>query len=133
MAQTMEPNQSQNRTGQPVEGIHESPPAPDEFPRQLLEQLRKTSAAGMMGAMFSAVEGGALLEVERRHRGAPFSVAPVAVELVAAALKEPFKGLVPSPQAWQELTRQIAQAMCEDPSARERLARLWDSLCEQAP
>jgi hypothetical protein len=67
----------------------------------------------------------ALDAVVDRHRGKPFGVEPVAVELVEAVLRTEKAKPPGSRKPWRAVARQVAQTLCGDPSARQRLEAFW--------
>lgn len=106
------------------------PPAPETA--ELLENvLRATLAVCASDEPLDRAQMERFLEVTKRHRGQPVTAEPVGRELVFAALE----GQFPSPHGegfWQAMASQIARTLFEDPLARQRLERLWASLCEEA-
>ena len=71
-----------------------------------------------------------LKQVAARYSDAAFSLEPVAVELVRAVVGPAYRKLAGSDEAWQAMTRSIAQTLFDDARTRERLERLWHRLCE---
>jgi hypothetical protein len=74
----------------------------------------------------------ALREVVNRHRGEPFAVDPIGVELVQAMLRSYFETWCRSPEPWLGLARKVARSLCDDPVLHERTRKLWRRLGESA-
>jgi hypothetical protein len=72
-----------------------------------------------------------LLDLARRRGGESFQFEPIAVELVQTVLGTPFHAIVSSEEQWMALTRQVAQTLCDDPVAYDRLSSLWRRLNER--
>jgi hypothetical protein len=66
-----------------------------------------------------------------RHGGKPFSLEPVAVELVAAVLEVQGAAGAELPAPRQAVTLQVARSLCEDPASRRRLEGFWARLNEK--
>ena len=73
----------------------------------------------------------ALVNVAKQRKSEPLSVETI-MELVQSALRPRFRRLVGSTVQWEQMTRQIAQTLFEDPQSKSRLQQLWDRLCEAA-
>ncbi|HWA97557.1 MAG TPA: hypothetical protein VG713_03670 [Pirellulales bacterium] len=68
-------------------------------------------------------------EVARAHAGEPFTVEPIAVDLVRAALRSQMNaGWSP---ALEGASKCIAVSLCDDPTSRQRLERLWSTLSKR--
>jgi hypothetical protein len=72
-----------------------------------------------------------LLAVARRRRGEPFACDPIGIELVQTVLDRPFRAMVAGDEQWRTMTAQIAQTLCDDPDAHDRLSTLWRRLGER--
>ena len=109
----------------PEESAAESAP-PDA---SLLESvLRQTEAMTDADEPPSRAEMEAVEEVARRLAGEPFSLDPVAVELVSAMLLVQYGSQWNSPGLWRVVSERIARSIFESPPSRERMERLWDRL-----
>ena len=97
-------------------------PADARMLEQVLDQTLKSAASGLRQG---SADWDALVAVARAFRGAPFSVEPVALELVLAILRRHFAA--PNAQALvtDKMARQITATLCEDPVSLERLKGLW--------
>lgn len=73
-----------------------------------------------------------LRQVAARYPKAAFSLTPVAVELVQAAIGPSYRELLDSQDAWEAMTQGIAQTLFDDPRSRQRLELLWSRL-QEAP
>jgi hypothetical protein len=72
-----------------------------------------------------------LVNVARQRKNEPLSVETV-MELVQSVLRLRFRRLVGSTHQWEQMTRQLAESLVEDPNAKLQLQRLWEKLCEAA-
>jgi hypothetical protein len=72
----------------------------------------------------------ALREVARRRRGEPFSLEPVAVEMVEAVLRTLLGAPSGEEQAWGTVSRAVAETLCDHPASEKRLRALWERLGE---
>lgn len=97
----------------------------------LLDRILEETRLGEGGADEDSAEGlRDLKQVAARYSDAAFSLEPVAVELVRAVVGPAYRKLAGSDEAWQAMTRSIAQTLFDDARTRERLERLWHRLCE---
>lgn len=97
----------------------------------LLDRILEETRLGESGADEDRAAGlQELKQVASRHSGAAFSLDPVAVEMVRAVVGPGCRKLAGSDEAWQAMTRSIAQTLFDDVRTRERLERLWHRLCE---
>ncbi len=97
--------------------------------RALLEKvLNSTLALCSSDEPLDEASRSALDRLVARHRGEPFSLEPVAVELVAVALRTQFATGSNSSKLWRELPVQVARTLCEDPPSRARLEAFWRRL-----
>jgi hypothetical protein len=92
--------------------------------------LRETLTMCGANEPLSAESRKALREVVTRHGGKPFSLEPVAVELVAAVLQARGPAGAESSGWRQAVTLQVARTLCEDPASRRRLEGFWARLNE---
>lgn len=74
----------------------------------------------------------ALKTVADRHRGQPFSLNPVTMDLVAAALHEWFAPPAAQQAVWRVIAGRVARTLYDDPRAHERLAALWGRLAMES-
>jgi hypothetical protein len=103
----------------------------DPANRELLDRvLEQTLARINEGQLFEEPDMNALKEVARRHRGQPFSLEPVALELVKAALKPQLGALADTPGMCDKLSLQVARMLLDDPVASGRLQSFWDRLSQ---
>jgi hypothetical protein len=72
----------------------------------------------------------ALAAVARRHRLAPLSYDPVAIELVEAIIQANYGPLGRPPEVWHATAAKIAALLLESPASRARLENLWSRLVE---
>ncbi len=80
----------------------------------------------------TAADLDALREVERRHRGEPFSLEPICVEMAEAILRSYFNPSGKSEEPWRLLSPQIARSLYQNPAAQERLRAVWQQLAVEA-
>jgi hypothetical protein len=107
-------------------------PAATAADRVLLEKVLEQTLVNLRaGETVPQSDMDALNAVVARHRGKPFVLEPVAVDMVAAVLGDQFRPLAGSPETWQGMIRQIAETLYEDPASRDRLGQLWIELCER--
>ena len=98
--------------------------------RTLMERvLRRTLQENDAGARLEDADQEALLQVTARYRNQPFSLEPIAVEMVSAVLQTHFQKLFDSAGFWRMVSAEIAQTLFDDPLARPRLEGLWHRLC----
>lgn len=108
-------------------------PLPSKRPADpaLVERvLRQTLTMCGANEPLGAESRKALREVVSRHRGKPFGLEPVAVELVAAVLQSQMAAGSESSDIRQAVTLQVARTLCEDPASRRRLEGFWERLNE---
>jgi len=103
----------------------------------LQEVLQKALVAPHPAESVISADLEALREVARNHRGKPFGLEPISVELVRAALKSYFSSRrdgIPSRKGsgdfWDAISREIARSLYDDPVFQERLRALWIRLGE---
>jgi hypothetical protein len=72
-----------------------------------------------------------LVALAKQRKQESLSVDTV-MELVQSVLRLRFRRLVNSTGQWEEMTRQIAQTLFEDPQAKSQLENLWTRLREAA-
>lgn len=108
----------------------------DSHPRStadpaLLEAVLQQTLA-MSGAADDATarDLGALRLVVERHRGRPFALEPVAVDLIDALLHDKLDEGKLTPAARRTMVEQIAQSIYEDPVTHGRFQALWTRLSE---
>jgi hypothetical protein len=70
----------------------------------------------------------AVSAVARRHRGEPFALDPIAVELVEALLGLLLGRARDGASPWQRMSVAVAETLCDDPVANGRLESLWKVL-----
>jgi hypothetical protein len=75
-------------------------------------------------------QASAVREVARRRRGEPFSLDPVAVEMVEAVLQTLLGAPSGEEHAWRTVSRAVAETLCEHPASEKRLRALWERLAE---
>jgi hypothetical protein len=98
----------------------------------LLERvLRQTLTVCGSNEPLDAGSRKALREVVARHRGRPFSLEPVAVELVAAVLRANVEATSSSLDTWRAVSFQVARTLCDDPASRKRLEAFWGRLSQR--
>ncbi len=121
----------QDAAGTPQSGPEQtSPPTDQTCDRTLLEQvLRQTLQENGAGVQLEDADKEALLQVTARYRDQPFSLEPIAVEMVWAILQTHFQTLSHSTGFWRMVSAEIAQTLFDDPQARPRLEELWRHLC----
>lgn len=106
-----------------------APPPPNKAARELLDQVIDRSVE-----QFSSwLDGEALLpvlrEVAKRYPGQPFSVDPVATELVVCALATFWAQDKPGAREfWRVVALPVAESLAANEHARKRLERLWEQL-----
>lgn len=70
-----------------------------------------------------------LREIAKRYPGQAFSTNPVATELVLSALVSFWADNKPGAREfWRVVAYPVAESLVANPSARQRLERLWDEL-----
>jgi hypothetical protein len=120
---------------QPGDGAREthSPSSADDRYRALLEVvLQQTGLAQQGEGVPEKLDSfDSLLDVARRRRGEAFACDPIGMELVETVLRKPFRAMIASDEQWRSMTAQIAQTLCDDPAAHERLRTLWRRLGER--
>src|SRR5258706_9449638 len=75
----------------------------------------------------------ALVEVARARRDEPFTLDPIAIELIRAILRPYFGGWKAAPDLLRNISREIAGTLFEDPGFHHRLRTFWLHLIEAAP
>lgn len=100
--------------------------------QDLLESVLRETLAAVEDDSSTASELAALKELAQRRRDERFDVEPIGVEMVEAVLAADFSALVPSREAWSQMTRAIAHTLCDDPISRQRLEDIWHRLTERA-
>jgi len=91
--------------------------------------VRATIASAETDDRLTSQELAALKEVARRWGDAPFSLEPIAVELVQAIVMTNY-GQLRAQQDWPSMTARIARNLYESPAANARLNNLWRRLVE---
>jgi hypothetical protein len=109
------------------------PDAGSNDPSLLDAVLQRTQAAEDSTASTFENNMGPLLQVLLRHRGAAFTLEPVAVDLVQAALEDHFRELKTPQEYWHRIAREVARTLFEDPVAHDRLERFWIGLTQKQP
>jgi hypothetical protein len=99
-------------------------------PALLESVLQQTLTACSAEAPLDSGTRRALRDVVARHRRKPFSLEPVAVDLVGAVLRGQQQGRPGSSAVWRAVSRRVAQTLCDDPVSRGRLEAFWDRLNE---
>jgi hypothetical protein len=94
----------------------------------MMEEVLKRTLSESANSLEPA-ERDALLQVVRRHRGEPFEIDPVAVDLVEVLLKCEFKNPVTSAETWRRMCYEVAKTLFDDPRARQRMQVIWTALC----
>ena len=74
-----------------------------------------------------------LRDVARKHRGRPFELRPVAVDLVDSILRLRIGQGDASQLPPREMVEQIATTLAESPGTFDRLEEFWELLCESTP
>ncbi len=69
----------------------------------------------------------ALMVVAQRYRGQSFALDPIAVAMVRSVLGAGMTDESWTP-AWDRAASAVAQSLCDDPTAAQRLAALWERL-----
>ena len=92
----------------------------------VLEDAIRNTLAGDTRRELRPEELESLLQVARRHRGIPFALEPVAIDLIDALLTVRFTkdGFKP------DMAREIATSLFDAPVSNERLESLWQRLKE---
>ncbi|MHC4398304.1 MAG: hypothetical protein ACYTG0_01340 [Planctomycetota bacterium] len=118
-SQSSEPEPQSNATDR---GPERPPTADPALVQSVLEQTLTmcSSDEPLDGESRRAVKA-----VVVRRRGKPFSLEPVAVELVAAVLRTQLAAQSGRADTWRTLSIQVAQTLCEDPASRKRLEAFW--------
>jgi hypothetical protein len=116
--------------GSPADRDERRPAA--ELDPALLERVLEETLSDAAASHLDPAEMRALADVARRYPGASLVADPIAAELVKSILKVRFRGSDASDTFWQEVSRQIANTLCEAPDTRERLDCLWSQLSELA-
>lgn len=98
----------------------------------MLEQiLSLTSGDTPQAGFVEATDVQAVTDVARQLAGQPFSLEPVAVELVHAMLLAQFRKAGLSSSALRAMAEQLAATLYDDPASRQRLEALWIGLTQQ--
>jgi hypothetical protein len=104
-------------------------PAPQTAPdRAMMEEVLKRTLRESANSL-DPTERDALLTVVRRHRGEPFEIDPVAVDLVEVLLRCEFKNPISSAEVWRRMCYEVAKTLFDDPVARQRMQGIWTALC----
>lgn len=108
----------------------EPEPAPESaVGSHMLDQILELASGGSLRAGFVEPDDVlAMREVAKTLAGEPFTLEPVAVELIRAVLNVQFQKAGIPPATVEAMARQIAATLCDDPSARQRLEALWVAL-----
>jgi hypothetical protein len=97
------------------------------------EALRRGLLASDADAPPASEDLDALRAVARTHKGEPFALAPVCVELVRAMLRSCFGPCAKSEDALDPIARRVAETLFDDPFFKARMESLWMRLCEETP
>ncbi len=92
--------------------------------------LEQTDAASRGDDALDPQQRLALDGVVRRYRGQPFSLDPIATEMVRAMLTTEFRDRPEWADAWEAVSGHVAQTLWEDQVSRDRLDALWLRLSE---
>lgn len=104
-----------------------SEPAPQD--ESLLEEvLERTLAASDSLDSSDRSDLEPLLAVASRHRGRPFALEPVLVDLVQTVLQDQFPQSTMGAESWQQVSARLAKTLFDDPISQERLNALWTRL-----
>jgi len=96
--------------------------------QEALERVLEQTLVPQVGNPSTASDRRRLTEVARRYAHQALTLEPMVVELIRAALVDPFAGMFRSDKEWQAATIEIATQLWNDPTARERLVKLWQRL-----
>jgi hypothetical protein len=102
-------------------------------PKGKLEQVLRDALVLAEAGPYSAeadAQVSAVREVARRRRGEPFSLEPVAVEMVEAVLRTLLGAPGGEEQSWRNVSLAVATTLCEHPASERRLRALWERLGE---
>lgn len=99
--------------------------------QDLIEQiLEQTLAESRHDSARERQEFESLLEVARRHAADGLALHPVGVELVGTILHSRFSHFQLPPAYMNDMARQIAMSLFDDPRSRGRILTLWNRLVE---
>jgi len=100
--------------------------------RGLLEKVLQQTLSGGAAVKLDPGDLEALRKVARTHRGKPLVLDPVAVELVYAILCVQFPEQFRSAVTAKAMSAEIARALIDDPTGRQRLEAIWTDLGESS-
>lgn len=99
---------------------------------RMLDQILALTAGGTPTVGFvESADVRALRGVAKSLAGEPFSLKPVAIELIHAVLKVQFEKAQLPPTTVRSMAEFIATTLHDDPPSRERLQALWAQLTEK--
>lgn len=122
--------ESGRTSGEPLRRASDAKSSGQPDPALLEAVMQQTLAMSGGADDESARDLGALRSVVERHRGRPFALEPIAVELIGAILHERLNDWGLAPAARQAMTHQIAETIYDDPVTRGRFQALWTRLSE---
>jgi hypothetical protein len=97
--------------------------------QDVLDQVLREALVSLEPSQWLRGEGlDAVSGVARRHRGKPFALDPIAVELVEALLGLLLGRSAEGSRPWRRMAAAVAETLCDDPVASERLGALWRQL-----
>lgn len=105
-------------------------PEVDSQYRALLEEVLEQTLASQALRQNLSNDLRVLYDVADRHRGQPFALYPIGVELVQAILRAPFRKLFSAEESLNAIAAQVARTLCEHPPSCARLESLWQRLGE---
>lgn len=114
----------------------EAQPAPsapgDQTERRLLDKvLMQTALESINRENIDDRLLNALVDVARRLRGQPWSLDPVAVELVHTALTSQFDMISSQARDWRAVSMRVTEMLFNDPIVHDRLKSLWLKLSQE--
>jgi hypothetical protein len=96
------------------------------------EVLRATLLNSDQPLDAAVVEIDLLIAVARRYRGESLRSEPIVSELVGTFLKSRFPHLRAPSTFWDEVAREIAKTLMEDPRQNALMHGFWSKLCDKA-
>jgi predicted metal-dependent hydrolase len=106
------------------------PPVSPREEGALEAAVKATLEAADVAERVTAEEIDALQAIARRYGPVPLTLAPIAIDLVAAIINVNYGGLNRAPEVWQTMATKIATVLYESPAAQQRLENLWRQLLE---
>jgi hypothetical protein len=100
--------------------------------RAMMEEVLKRTLDQPANSLDSA-ERDSLVALARRHRGEPFELDPVAVDLVEVMLRREFNARITSPDRWRRMCYEVARTLFDDPAAHQRMQAIWTGICAIEP